>query len=71
VNRWRGLVRCTAKDLYDGRCIVVACNFVALMTWGIGIFNQGVFRRTRLHRLNPGDKYAQRGAVRSAFRKFQ
>jgi hypothetical protein len=43
VNRWRGLVRFTTKALYYGWYIVVACNFVALMTWGIGIFNQGVF----------------------------
>jgi hypothetical protein len=25
------------------RYIVVACNFIALMTWGIGIFNRDVF----------------------------
>jgi hypothetical protein len=71
MTRWRGLVRCTAKDPYYGWCIVVACSVVAIMTRGIGIFDQGVFQRTRLHRLNPCDEYAQRGAVQSAFRKFQ
>jgi hypothetical protein len=43
VNRWRGTPRFAMKGLYYGWYIVVACNFVALMTWGISIFNQGVF----------------------------
>ena len=28
---------------YYGWYIVAACNVVAMMTWGIGVFNQGVF----------------------------
>jgi hypothetical protein len=23
--------------------VVIACNFVAMITWGVAIFNQGVF----------------------------
>ena len=30
---------------YYGWTIVAACNVVAMMTWGIGVFNQGVFLR--------------------------
>ena len=56
MTRWRGLVRCTAKDRSYGWCIVVACSFVAIMTWGIDIFDQGVFQGIRLHRLNPCDE---------------
>jgi len=29
--------------LYYGWIVVVACNFVAMITWGVAIFNQGVF----------------------------
>ena len=32
-----------SKALYYGWIIVVACNFVACITWGVAIFNQGVF----------------------------
>jgi MFS family permease len=39
----RALVYQPGHRLYYGWYIVVACNFVAVMTWGIGIFNQGVF----------------------------
>src|SRR5262245_1587840 len=28
---------------YYGWYVVAACNVVAVMTWGIGVFNQGVF----------------------------
>src|SRR5215213_3066196 len=28
---------------YYGWYVVAACNVVAFMTWGIGVFNQGVF----------------------------
>lgn len=31
------------RRLYYGWVIVGACNAVAFMTWGIGVFNQGVF----------------------------
>lgn len=31
------------RHLYYGWYIAGACNFVAMMTWGVGIFNQGVF----------------------------
>jgi len=31
------------NGVYYGWYVVGACNFVAAMTWGIGIFNQGVF----------------------------
>jgi hypothetical protein len=43
LNRLCGMVRLNKKAPYYGWYIVIACNFVALMTWGIGIFNQGVF----------------------------
>jgi MFS family permease len=29
--------------LYYGWIVVIACNFVAMITWGVAIFNQGVF----------------------------
>ena len=29
--------------LYYGWIVVLACNFVAMITWGVAIFNQGVF----------------------------
>ena len=29
--------------LYFGWIVVIACNFVAMITWGVAIFNQGVF----------------------------
>ena len=29
--------------MYYGWYVVAACNLVAVMTWGIGVFNQGVF----------------------------
>ncbi len=32
-----------APRLYYGWIIVLACNFVACITWGVAIFNQGVF----------------------------
>jgi MFS family permease len=35
--------RTTTHRLYYGWYIVGACNLVAFMTWGVGIFNQGVF----------------------------
>lgn len=31
------------RRIYYGWYIVVACNCVAFITWGVGIFNQGVF----------------------------
>ncbi len=31
------------RGLYYGWYIVIACNVVAFMTWGVGVFNQGVF----------------------------
>lgn len=31
------------RQPYYGWYVVIACNFVACMTWGIGVFNQGVF----------------------------
>jgi hypothetical protein len=31
------------RHLYYRWCIVVACNFVACMNWGVGVFNQSVF----------------------------
>lgn len=43
MNRFRSMVRFKSGGLYYGWYIVGVCNFVALMTWGIGIFNQGVF----------------------------
>ena len=43
VNRWRGIARMPRRRVYYGRYIVGVCNFVAIMTWGIGVFNQGVF----------------------------
>jgi MFS family permease len=43
LNGLRGLARFKSGGLYYGWYIVGVCNFVALMTWGIGIFNQGVF----------------------------
>ena len=33
----------TTSRLYYGWYVVLACNCVAAMTWGVGIFNQGVF----------------------------
>lgn len=39
----RPSVHASWRQLYYGWYIVVACNFVACMTWGIGVFNQGVF----------------------------
>ena len=32
-----------ARRLYYGWYVVIACNVVAFMTWGVGVFNQGVF----------------------------
>ena len=32
-----------ARRRYYGWYVVAACNVVAFMTWGIGVFNQGVF----------------------------
>jgi MFS family permease len=43
LNRLHSLARFKTGGLYYGWYIVGVCNFVALMTWGIGIFNQGVF----------------------------
>ena len=43
MNRLRGAISVPSGGLYYGWYIVGACNCVALMTWGIGIFNQGVF----------------------------
>jgi hypothetical protein len=43
LNRLRAMAFLPRRDLYYGWYIVGACDFVALMTWGIGIFNQGVF----------------------------
>jgi MFS family permease len=43
LNRLRGMACFSSGRLYYGWYIVGVCNFVALMTWGIGIFNQGVF----------------------------
>ncbi|MGH2588969.1 MAG: MFS transporter, partial [Dehalococcoidia bacterium] len=31
------------RGLYYGWYVVLACNVVAFMTWGVGVFNQGVF----------------------------
>ena len=31
------------RRVYYGWFIVVACNCVAFITWGVGIFNQGIF----------------------------
>ena len=31
------------RRVYYGWYVVAACNLVAVMTWGIGVFNQGVF----------------------------
>lgn len=35
--------RVGARRVYYGWYVVAACNLVAVMTWGIGVFNQGVF----------------------------
>jgi MFS family permease len=43
LKRLRSLGYKPGYRLYYGWYIVIACNFVAIMTWGIGIFNQGVF----------------------------
>lgn len=43
LNRSRGMALSPGGRLYYGWYIVGVCNCVALMTWGIGIFNQGVF----------------------------
>jgi MFS family permease len=43
LNRLRGVMSVPSGGLYYGWYIVGVCNCVALMTWGIGIFNQGVF----------------------------
>jgi MFS family permease len=43
LNRLCGMACFKSGGLYYGWYIVGVCNFVALMTWGIGIFNQGVF----------------------------
>ena len=32
-----------ARGLYYGWYVIIACNVVAFMTWGVGVFNQGVF----------------------------
>ena len=32
-----------ARRVYYGWYVVLACNFVACITWGVAIFNQGVF----------------------------
>ncbi|HEX2172803.1 MAG TPA: MFS transporter [Dehalococcoidia bacterium] len=31
------------RGLYYGWWVVLACNVVAVITWGVGVFNQGVF----------------------------
>lgn len=31
------------QGIYYGWYIVIVCNVVAMMTWGIGVFNPGVF----------------------------
>lgn len=36
-------LRVALPTIYYGWYIVVACNVVAMMTWGVGVFNQGVF----------------------------
>jgi MFS family permease len=43
LNHSRGAALLPKEKLYYGWYIVGVCNGVALMTWGIGIFNQGVF----------------------------
>jgi hypothetical protein len=43
LNRLRGMVCLNRKAPHYGWDIVIACNFVGLMTWGIDIFKQGVF----------------------------
>jgi hypothetical protein len=36
-------LRSFLRDLYYGWVVVAACNVVAFITWGVAIFNQGVF----------------------------
>ena len=43
MNLWRGIALVPGRRIYHGWYVVGACNCVAIMTWGIGIFNQGVF----------------------------
>jgi hypothetical protein len=38
-----GVAGARTGRLYYGWYIVAVCNVVAMMTWGIGVFNQGVF----------------------------
>jgi MFS family permease len=42
LQRLHDPVYSSSRRFYYG-WYIVACNFVAIMTWGIGIFNQGVF----------------------------
>ena len=50
---------------YYGWYVVAACNVVALMTWGIGVFNQGVFLGyfVDVVRLAPGGALVRPDAV--------
>ena len=43
VTGARGTLDRHTKRRYYGWYVVAACNVVAFMTWGIGVFNQGVF----------------------------
>lgn len=43
MPRMQHLTFSSWRHPYYGWYIVGACNFIAMMTWGVGIFNQGVF----------------------------
>lgn len=49
VNRRRGLTRTSRRRLYYGGYVVGVCHRVAWMTWGIGVFTQGVFLGFFMH----------------------
>lgn len=49
VNRRRGLTRTSRRRLYYGGYVVGVCHLVAWMTWGIGVFTQGVFLGFFMH----------------------
>ncbi len=36
-------LRFSLRDAYYGWFVVAACNGIAFVTWGVGVFNQGVF----------------------------